>query len=242
MGDQEDGPLYLQSMGNDNSIMLSSYLLFDQRQIQCPLLVDSGCSTVGFIDSDFVYCHQIPSQRLAKPRPLHLADGVFSSFITAFAPIHLRIGHHYEWVNLFITKLSQKNPIILGVPWLQEHNPTIDWETSALTFGSKCEGHCFAPDLPTLLRRAPRVATPIPLPRPPTPNRHAWVEEVPDEGEPQEEVRGAALTPHRREKRAEYRRQRRSRRRFEERLHRDPPVVTKSPRGSQARLIADYIP
>jgi hypothetical protein len=246
--------LYLQTVGKDNSIMLSSYLLLHQRQIYCPLLVDSGCSTIGFIDSSFAYHHRIPYQRLAKPRPLHLADGVLSSFITATAPVHLRIGHHYEKVDLFITKLSPGNPIILGLPWLQEHNPSIDWETSVLTFSTKCEGRCFATNLPAQLRHAPRAASRIPLPQPPSNlppsnrHRHMSMEEVPDEGEPQdevptqEEIRGAALTPHRREKRAEYQRQRRSHQRFEERLGRGPPVVTKSPTGSQARLIADYVP
>lgn len=250
-GDQwEDSPLYLQSIGSNDSIMLSSYLLFDQRQIHCPLLVDSGCSAVGFLDDDFASYHQIQRFQLPRPRPLHLADGVFSSYITHLANVQLRLGHHYESVNLYITRLSTRNPIILGLPWLKEHNPTIDWETSTLCFGAKCAGRCFPTDLPQALRLAPKLAAPRPTGggaelrqagcvTPPRPRRpyQASVEDVPDEGEPTSSTR-SALTPERRRKRAEYQRGRRQHQRLLTRLNGAPPTLTNSPPGQQGRMIS----
>jgi len=149
--------LYLKSIGTDNSILLSSYLLLDQRYVQCNTLIDSGCSAVGFLDEAFATAYQVPVHQLSQPRPLHLADGALASNVTHFAPVTLRTGHHYEVVSLYITKLSKANPVILGLPWLRNHNPEVDWETATLRFGDKCAGRCFAQNLPLSLRTAPKV-------------------------------------------------------------------------------------
>lgn len=242
----EDSPLRLQSIGNDNSIMLSSYLLFDQRQVQCPLFVDSGCSAMGFLDDDFAIHHQIQRFQLAKPRPLHLADGVFSSYVTHYVVIRLRIGHHHESVSLYVTRLSPANPIILGLPWLREHNPTIDWETSTLYFGTKCDGRCLPLGLPDGLRVAPRIARPEkPAAKPPRSRSpyQASVEEVPNEVEPPPQPPEAVstITHQRRDKLAGYQRERRLRQRVLARwtaLGNTPPTLTRAPGGQQGKLIA----
>jgi len=38
----------------------------------------------------------------------------------------------------------QNHEVILGMPWLREHNPTIDWNDKSITFNSEqCTTWCF---------------------------------------------------------------------------------------------------
>ena len=56
---------------------------------------------------------------------------------------------HEELCFFFLTNLSDNNPLILGLPWLQTHNPDIDWLSMTLAFTSKyCRHHCLPWDLP----------------------------------------------------------------------------------------------
>ena len=45
----------------------------------------------------------------------------------------LTINEHTEYITLDITDTGQ-DEIILGLPWLRQHNPTIDWTTGKLRF------------------------------------------------------------------------------------------------------------
>ncbi|EAQ88892.1 hypothetical protein CHGG_05511 [Chaetomium globosum CBS 148.51] len=43
----------------------------------------------------------------------------------------------------FVTDLSPETPVILGLPWLQRHNPAIDWASLSVTFNSDyCRALC----------------------------------------------------------------------------------------------------
>jgi hypothetical protein len=68
------------------------------------------------------------------------------------------IGGHEENCLFFVTRLSPDTPLIFGLPWLQRHNPTIDWAEMSLTFNSwYCRRFCcqlpvsapIVPDRPT---------------------------------------------------------------------------------------------
>lgn len=130
------------------SILLSSYLVVDQRIVRCVSLVDSGCSALAFIDFQFAVRHRLPLSRLPRKRPLFLADGILSSWIEWFVQLPYGIGDHQEHLFFFVTTLSAENPIILGLPWLQRHNPEIDWDSLRLRFTDRCQGRCLPPHLP----------------------------------------------------------------------------------------------
>lgn len=66
-----------------------------------------------------------------------MADGT-PGMITHFALLGLSIGDHKESVICFVTKL-QYYQVILGVPWVEQHDPFIDWKTRRLIFDSD---HC----------------------------------------------------------------------------------------------------
>ncbi|KAK4209732.1 hypothetical protein QBC37DRAFT_254192, partial [Rhypophila decipiens] len=86
--------------------------------------------------------------RLEKPKPLYLAHGELSDWITNSVHVVMRIGHHRENIEFYLTNLSRKNPVILGLPWLQKHNPDIDWSVPSLTFREHCVRHCLPEGLP----------------------------------------------------------------------------------------------
>src|SRR5215204_5054481 len=65
--------------------------------------------------------------------------------ITHVSTTTLDLGHHSEAIELFITTLSPKHPVILGIPWLQKHDPFIHWSQNMLTFGSiHCKTRCLS--------------------------------------------------------------------------------------------------
>jgi len=146
-------------------------------------LVDTGCTAVAFADeASIVSRYNVTTKKLLVPRPLRLADGVpASSLITDYFITRMSIGAHTEVMLFFVTKLSPANPIILGIPWLQRHEPRLDFRELGVHFDSDyCTEHCLPQGIADYDRYAPRghYLKPPKLYMPPT------VEEVPDEGEP----------------------------------------------------------
>ena len=98
--------------------------------------IDSGADA-NFADSAFISNLQIQTIPLTHPILLLLADGgpAPSGPIThETIPLQLHIGDHIETTTFLITNLS--HPIILGLPWLRAHNPTIQWSNNIVTFNS----------------------------------------------------------------------------------------------------------
>jgi hypothetical protein len=51
-------------------------------------------------------------------------------------------GDHEEKISLFLMG-SPAFPVVLGLPWLALHNPTISWQQRDLTGWSReCSGRC----------------------------------------------------------------------------------------------------
>lgn len=106
-------------------------------------LIDSGCSGKAFADRSFMNNHSITPLQLPHPRILRLADGVAADTITEYFTMNIGMGEHYETWLFFVTKLSPETPVIFGLPWLQCHNPHIDWSNMTLSFASQyCQSHC----------------------------------------------------------------------------------------------------
>lgn len=136
------------------SILLSYQLSFFKRTLPYASLVDSGCTGEAFLDSTFAKTHGIPTTPLPHPRPLYLADGQLRDWIRETATLELQIGPHKETISLFITPLAEENPVILGIPWLQRHNPLVDWQTLDLRF-QNYGTRCLPPGAETLAPRVP---------------------------------------------------------------------------------------
>lgn len=88
------------------------------------------------MDSDFAQHHQIPLQAQTHQLPIHLADGshLKSGPITQETCLLLAISDtgHQEYLHLNIIPFPLF-PVILGIPWLQAHNPQINWGSRDVT-------------------------------------------------------------------------------------------------------------
>ncbi len=107
-------------------------------------LVDTGSTAPAFADEETIAKkYNCPVKRLVQPKPLRLADGVLSSFITHYFVARMTIGYHSEPMLFYVIKLSSQTPIILGMLWLRKHNPRLDFEHLRLIFDSHyCAHRC----------------------------------------------------------------------------------------------------
>jgi len=79
-----------------------------------------------------------------KPREIYLADGKPSAMgpVTHMTKVPMDINSDRELATFEVANL-QKHEVILGMPWLREHNPTIDWNDKRITFNSeRCTTWC----------------------------------------------------------------------------------------------------
>lgn len=90
-----------------------------------------------------------PSYEKKQRLEVHLADGSLpsSGLVTQETIPILTITDtgHQEFIR-FDVLCSPMFPIIPGIPWLQTHNPQINWAKKEISFSSVyCLQHCFAP-------------------------------------------------------------------------------------------------
>ncbi len=109
----------------------------------CAALVDSGAEG-NFMDERWALDHGIPVQELNDPITIYALDGrILSRILRATAPVSLTIsGNHQETISFFIFS-SSLSPIILGHPWLTQHNPQFNWvDGTILSWGLSCHVKC----------------------------------------------------------------------------------------------------
>jgi hypothetical protein len=139
-------PLQLKTVDSKSLIVLSR-LFPAHLNITIQALIDSGCSARAFCDRAFVQQNGITTTPTPYIRTLLLADGKEAeSKIDQYFIAPIAIGNHEELCLFFVTDLSPDTPIILGLPWLQRHNPAINWTDLSLSFTSLyCQHYCCPP-------------------------------------------------------------------------------------------------
>jgi hypothetical protein len=100
-------------------------------------MVDSG-ATGNFISAEWVYQHQIQTQRKNQPYYLTVADG--SEMPTnegrvalETKPLRVVSQQHHMTITFDVLRLATYD-IILGMPWLRQHNPQINWIRGTLYY------------------------------------------------------------------------------------------------------------
>src|ERR1700726_702205 len=98
-------------------------------------MIDSG-ATGNFINSHFLRSYFEPSTVSSKSSPYYLAmaDGK-QKIVSRQCLTQLKIQEHHEHLSLDSTILHSY-PIILGIPWLKQHDPWIHWSSHQITFNS----------------------------------------------------------------------------------------------------------
>jgi hypothetical protein len=104
-------------------------------------MVDSG-GQGSFINRNLSQTYHLPSVPKSPPVTLILADGEPSPHkITHYSPLLLKTGSNTESYALDIANTA--NDIILGIPWLKTHDPSVRFGSETLTFDSEyCHQSC----------------------------------------------------------------------------------------------------
>jgi len=125
--------LRLSSPSEDSFIL---HICFPGEMTYINALIDSGAS-VNFIDLALASKHPLLRCLLQKPIDLELFNGELTSggSIThdLTTPILYANGVQHT-VTFHETKLHHSNPIVLGLKWLRDINPDIDWASLSLVF------------------------------------------------------------------------------------------------------------
>ena len=96
-------------------------------------MIDSG-SQSSLISEEFVLKHQLSSIPLRPAIPICGLDGrpLSRGLITHITMINVKIGDHSEVKTFSIINMPWD--LLLGVDWLQTHNPVINWKSSSICF------------------------------------------------------------------------------------------------------------
>ena len=99
-------------------------------------LVDSG-SQANYVSAHAVRKAGLTQLRKQQPYPLHVANGEpmpnEERITHEVRQVTLSIQEHEEKIDLDVFGLATHD-IILGLPWLREHNPRIDWKSKVFQF------------------------------------------------------------------------------------------------------------
>jgi predicted aspartyl protease len=124
-------------------LVMTCTLSLNGKEIPTHALIDCGVTGYAFIDQDFANRHELPLRPLKTPHVLDVIDGrkISSGDITRLTEAHLSIHEHHKKLPMFVTKLGHY-PIVLGIPWLKQHDIAIRFASNLVTFGSQyCLAH-----------------------------------------------------------------------------------------------------
>jgi hypothetical protein len=119
-------------------------LRIEDKIIDNYTLIDCGATGIAFIDKDYVRHYHLEEKELRESRDLEVIDRrpIKSGTITTMAKLNLGIRGHQEQLPVFVTKLGHY-PIVLGLPWLQLHDITVNFRNCSIGFEcSYCPQHC----------------------------------------------------------------------------------------------------
>ena len=100
------------------------------------------CGSMG----NFIHERTVEQMGLVRtpraPIPLMDVKGIKIGELRHQVTTSLRIGAHEEQITFDVAPIGT-HAVILGLPWLQFHNPMIDWEKVHVQFNSvHCNSHC----------------------------------------------------------------------------------------------------
>jgi predicted aspartyl protease len=92
-------------------------------------LVDCGATSL-FVDAGWVQANGIPTRSLSAPVAVYNVDGTLNEAgaIREVVMVILQYGEHKERATFAVTKLGGQD-MLLGLTWLRQHNPEIDWRS-----------------------------------------------------------------------------------------------------------------
>ncbi|KAI5115318.1 hypothetical protein M0805_005320 [Coniferiporia weirii] len=108
-------------------------IIVHDQTVSTNALIDSSAEG-KFIDAKFIIKHCIPTKPLTHPIQVQNVDGTPNQHrtITQFTWRLIKIGGRSITTTFLVTSLG-KEDVILGLPWLKRHNPTINWTAGTIS-------------------------------------------------------------------------------------------------------------
>ncbi|MGL4645756.1 MAG: reverse transcriptase family protein [Cetobacterium sp.] len=107
-------------------------------------LIDSGAAG-NFMSWSFIQTHNVPVIPCISPLAVEAIDGrsIRVGRITHLTgDLSLQVGDQHQERLSFHAIHSPRHALILGLPWLRLHNPTISWpELHITSWGDSCSAH-----------------------------------------------------------------------------------------------------
>ena len=113
----------------EDHMIIPIHLSYKNFSLQTIAMIDYG-ATSNFLNPGFAKTYDIPLIKKLVPHKVELVDGtlISSGPVThGTLPLGISIDSHHETLSFDVAKLKHY-PIILGLGWLQHHNPYIDWK------------------------------------------------------------------------------------------------------------------
>ena len=108
-------------------------------------LLDSGASG-NFIHQGMVKELGLGLRTREQPQPVNNIQGKRLGWITQYVKVTLEADNHQETMELDVIPLGTHG-LVIGLPWLQKHDPTIKWGKRKILFSSPfCKKNCLIKD------------------------------------------------------------------------------------------------
>jgi len=97
-------------------------------------MIDSG-ATVLFLSHHFVEKHQLEKRKLDSEIIIQNIDGTLNreGTITHYIRLKLKAGESLEEREFLVTDIGPED-VIIGLSWLREHNPHVNWKEGTMKF------------------------------------------------------------------------------------------------------------
>ncbi|KAL0152007.1 hypothetical protein M9458_052725 [Cirrhinus mrigala] len=150
-------PAVSQISSSSQTVKIPVHITSSDKVIDTTALIDSGAAG-NFLDEGFAKTHCLSLIPCTSPLSVAALDGrPLGPGRVQFTTNDLQLttgAFHTETIRFFIIQ-SPHNPVILGLPWLQEHEPQISWTEGQVTQWSD---RCFAQCFPALRPRADKAS------------------------------------------------------------------------------------
>nr|CEG03748.1 unnamed protein product [Fusarium acuminatum CS5907] len=118
-------------------------------------MTDSGAEGKGFIDESWAKSQKLQFRPLNRPFEIEVFDGrpAESGQVTHYVRAGLRIADHYQKSMIFYVTQLASYPIVLGMPWLKQHDPQVGFAAHTFTSNSPyCQKFCNTPTRPAKIK------------------------------------------------------------------------------------------
>jgi hypothetical protein len=111
----------------------------DGRVQRAHAMIDSGAEGI-FLNRKYVEKNRLECVRLQRPIPMFNIDGTLNKdgSIEETISIQVKGAGHVENLRCFVTELGDDD-MILGLSWLEKHNPDVDWSTRKILIRGSAE-------------------------------------------------------------------------------------------------------